>query len=320
MKQKIWTEKFRPKTLDEIKGQEHVVKYLKAFVNSKDIPNMLFAGPPGTGKTASAIALCKDFYGKQWRNYFFEVNASDESKVEFMRTKIKEIANIPMLDQEFKVIFMDEADFLSSASQAVLRRVIEKSAKNCRFIFSCNYPNKIIPAISDRCVVFRFKSIKAKEMQLLMRDIAKQENLNITDSALYTLAVLSDGSMRRALTTLQKLKLGGIEEITDETIYETTNWINIEHIDSLLSAVKSGDFDRIRKRLNDLLYEKTYMPQEILKFLEMRIKELNLPMKVKLNVITNIGTIDYRISQGANPYLQLMSFMCYISKQLGALK
>lgn len=320
MQEKIWTEKFRPKTLDEIKGQEHVTKYLKAFIKNKDIPNMLFAGPPGTGKTATSIALCKDFYGKQWRNYFFEVNASDDSKVEFMRTKIKDIANSPLLDQEFKVIFLDEADFLSNSSQAVLRRVIEKSSKNCRFIFSCNYPNKIIPAISDRCVVFRFKAIKPKEMQLLMRNIAKQEELNITDAALYTLAVLSDGSMRRALTTLQKLKLGGIEEITDDVIYETTSWINIEHINSLLSAVSSGDFERIRKRLNDLLYEKTYLPEEILKFLEIGVKESNFPMKVKLNIITNIGTIEYRISQGANPYLQLMSFMCYISKQLGVIK
>jgi len=112
MQNKVWTEKFRPKTLDDVIGQEHAVKFLKAFVKQGNIPNMLFAGQPGTGKTASAIALCRDFYGKKWRDYYFEVNASDESRVEFMRTKIKEIAGIPLFDQGFKVIFMDEADYL----------------------------------------------------------------------------------------------------------------------------------------------------------------------------------------------------------------
>ena len=208
----------------------------------------------------------------------------------------------------------------SNSSQAVLRRVIEKSSKNCRFIFSCNYPNKIIPAISDRCVVFRFKSIKAKDMQSLLKGITKQENINITDEALYVLAVLSDGSMRRALTTLQKLKLGGIEPITEDTIYETTNWVNIEYVKALLGVAKIGDFEGIKKRLNDLLYEKTYVPEEILKTLDIAVKESDFSPKTKLNILTNIGTVEYRISQGANPYLQLMSFMCYISKLFGGSK
>jgi replication factor C small subunit len=317
MKENVWTEKYRPKTLDSIQGQEQIIKFLKSFVKQGNIPNMLFSGPPGVGKTATAIALCRDFYGAKWRDYYFEVNASDDSKVEFMRTKIKDIANTPMLHRDFKVIFLDESDQISHGGQAVLRRVIEKSSKSCRFIFSCNYPNKIIPAISDRCVVFRFKAIKPANMMMMLKDIVRAEDINITDAAISTLANLSNGSMRRALTALQMLKLGTSEQITEQTIYALTCWVDMEDLKKLLGVTKVGDLNGITKRLNDLLYEKTYMPEEILEFFGIVVKESDIPMNIKLTILSKIGTVEYNISQGAHPYLQLMSFMCYISKLFG---
>jgi len=204
----------------------------------------------------------------------------------------------------------------SSSSQAVLRRVIEKSSKNCRFIFSCNYPNKIIPAISDRCVVFRFKAIKTQEMAMLLKKIVAKENIPITPSAIHTLASLSRGSMRNALTILQTLKLSGITEITDKEIYDMTYWVDMDYIKKLLGSAKIGDLDSIDKRINDLLYEKAYLPEEILNFMVIVIKESDINRSIKLNLLMKIGSIEYYISQGANPYVQLMSFMMYVTKQL----
>ena len=123
----IWVEKYRPKTLDEVVGQDEIVERLKAYVKHKNVPHLMFAGPAGTGKTTCALALTKELFGETWKQNFNELNASDERGINIIRGKIKDFARTaPMGKAGFKIIFLDEADSLTSDAQAALRRTIEK--------------------------------------------------------------------------------------------------------------------------------------------------------------------------------------------------
>jgi len=178
----VWTEKYRPESLDEVIGHPHIVDRLQGFVAKESVPHMLFAGPAGTGKTTSAIALAKDLYGDDWQQNFMETNASDDRGIDVVRNQIKDFARTRPINADFKIIFLDEADNLTSDAQQALRRTMEKYAESTRFILSCNYSSKIIEPIQSRTAVFRFNRLADEHVETYIGRVADGEGLTVDET------------------------------------------------------------------------------------------------------------------------------------------
>lgn len=318
--EEIWTEKYRPKKLDDIAGQDEIVERLKAYVKTKNVPHLMFAGSAGTGKTTSALALAKEIFGDTWKQNFNELNASDERGIGIIRGKIKDFARTaPMGKADFKIIFLDEADSLTNDAQSALRRTIEKYTHICRFILSVNYSSKVIEPIQSRCTVFRFSPIKPDDIKKYMRKIAQKEKLEITPDGLETLIFISGGDMRKAINVLQ-VGASVNKKITAELLYETTATAKPEDIKSLITTALSGEFMAARNKLYDLLIKYGLSGEDIIKQIHQNIFDLTIPEESKIKLIEQTGEIEFRLIEGSNAHIQLESLLARFSLEGSKIK
>ena len=318
--EELWIEKYRPKKLDEVVGQDEIVERLKAYVKTKNVPHLMFAGPAGTGKTTSALALAKELYGNNWKQNFNELNASDERGINIIRGKIKDFARTaPLGKADFKIIFLDEADSLTNDAQSALRRTIEKYTHICRFILSVNYSSKVIEPIQSRCTVFRFHPIKPDDIKKYMRKIAQNEKLQITQDGLDTLIFISRGDMRKAINILQ-VGASVSDKITAELIYQTTATAKPEDIKNLINTALSGKFMTARNVLYDLLIKYGLSGEDIIKQIHQSIFDLTIPDDSKVHLIEKTGETEFRLIQGSNAHIQLETLLAYFVQEGGKIK
>ncbi|MEM2060000.1 MAG: replication factor C small subunit [Archaeoglobaceae archaeon] len=309
----IWVEKYRPRTLDEVVGQEEIVRRLKGYVERKNIPHMLFSGPPGTGKTATAIALTRDLFGEHWRENFIEMNASDERGIDVVRHKIKEFARTAPISAPFKIIFLDEADALTSDAQAALRRTMEMFSKSCRFILSCNYLSRIIEPIQSRCAVFRFKAVPKEAMKKRLLEICEKEGVKITEDGIEAILYISAGDFRKAINALQGAS--AIAEVIDaEKIFQVTAMAQPKEIAEILDTALRGNFIEAREKLSKLMLEYGMSGEDVLsQFFREIVSSNSINEKMKVLLIDRLGEIDFRLTEGANERIQLDAFLAYLS-------
>lgn len=310
MHEDIWIEKYRPHTLKDVIGHTAIIERLQAYVTSKQVPHMIFAGPAGTGKTTSVIALARDLFGHTtWKYNFHELNASDERGINIIRGKIKDFARTaPFGKATFKIIFLDEADSLTSDAQAALRRTIEKYSHICRFILSVNYSSKIIEPIQSRCAVFRFKPLTDEDVTICIRRIAAKEKLKIASDGLETIIYLARGDLRKAINTLQ-VGASVSTTITADLLYQTAATARPEDIKQLLTTALEGNFIGARTQLYDLLIKYGLSGQDIIKQMHTIIFDLTIPDSLKIQLIEKTGEAEFRIVEGSNEHIQLESLL-----------
>ena len=308
----IWTEKYRPKKLNDVVGQKHAVERLKAYVDTNNMPHLLFTGPAGVGKTTCALAMAKEMFGDDWRGNFIELNASDERGIDVVRGKIKEFArNAPLGGAEFTIIFMDEADALTSDAQAALRRTMEKYSKISRFILSCNYSSKIIDAIQSRCAVFRCKPLTSEDLRGYLQRIINQEQVDIDDEAIEGLVHVARGDMRRAVNSLQ-VAASLNKHIDMDTIYQISGMANPEEVRKMLELALGGNFIGARDRLDEIMVMYGLSGQDIIKQIHSSFFDLSISDSDKVRLMDKTGEIEFRIVEGSNERIQLEALLAYL--------
>jgi replication factor C small subunit len=308
----LWTEKYRPVKLDQIVGQPEIIMRLSSFL-TRGLPHMLFAGPPGCGKTTAALAIAHELYGPNWRANYLELNASDERGIDVVRTKIKDFARTRPIATDYKIICLDEADALTQEAQQALRRTMERYSETARFILIANYSSKIIEPIQSRCAVFRFRPLPPEQSVEFLRRIVSAESLDVEPSALLAIIALANGDMRRAVNILQAA--ASKKPITEQTVYEVAAAANPKVIKQMLNEALVGNFAAARSLLLRLLGEGV-AGEDIMREAGRQVLEIDLPNGRKTAVVEKVGEFDYRIAVGGTPQIQLEALLA----QLAALK
>ena len=247
MEEYLWVEKYRPKTVDDAILPKHLKKTFKEILKTGEIPNLLFTGTAGVGKTTVAKALCNEL----GLDYLL-VNGSEEGNIDTLRNKIKHFASTVSLQGGYKVVILDEADYLNPQStQPALRGFIEEFSNNCRFIMTCNFKNRIIEPLHSRCSVVEF-NIAKKDMPDLCGSFMKRvgtildgENVKYDQAVIAELIMKHMPDWRRVLNELQRYSVSGT---IDTGILVSLSEVSIGN---LMSAMKDKNFKKMRQWVTD---------------------------------------------------------------------
>lgn len=238
----LWVEKYRPRKVSECILPQHLLNTFQEFVDKGNIPNMLLTGSAGTGKTTIARAVCEELGCD-----YIIINGSEESGIDVLRTKIKDFASTVSLAGMTKVVILDEADYLNpNSTQPALRGFIEEFSSNCRFIFTCNYKNRIIAPLHSRTTVIEFKITKDEKQavaaKFFKRVVQILDNENITYNKKVIVEIVNKyfPDYRRTLNELQRYSSSGT---IDEGILSNISDINIKE---LITSLKEKDFKKMR--------------------------------------------------------------------------
>ncbi len=305
----IWTEKYRPKTFADLKGQEEIVAKLEAFVKQKNLPHLLFSGPAGVGKSTLALVLARAFFGESYRENFLELNASDERGIEVVRNKVKDFARTKAIGNvPFKIIFLDECDALTKEAQQALRRTMENNTSTCRFIMAANYSSKIIDPIQSRCAVFRFKQLAKEHVIALVNDVVKGEKLTMAEEAKDALVTVAEGDCRRVVNILQSCAAVA-KNITPETVYSLASVAEPAEVKEVLITALRGDFLKAREKLLDVMLRYGLSGLDAIKQIQSEIWNLEIDGRKKVSLIDKCGEIEFRLVEGSDEFVQLEALL-----------
>lgn len=328
---KPWVEKYRPATLDDIVHHNEIVSVLKQTLITNDFPNLLLYGPPGTGKTSSIMALARAMFGSRTDQRVLHLNASDERGIVVIRERVRKFAqSVPMnYSGEFnsshklkkmarlKLIILDEADSMTSAAQACLRRTMEIYSKTTRFCLICNYVSRIIEPIASRCSKFRFQSITEPIMRERLEYICRNEEVKYSDvKVLDHLIVVCDGDLRQAITTLQSAhRLAGQDNQIDlDLIHEVSGFIPRRHINRFVAVCRAKSLERLEEYITDLINEGYTASQFLSQVHDWLLTQNSISDTSLASILPALALAEHRFCDGSDEFIQLMYVASVIMK------
>ena len=303
----MWVEKYRPKTLSEIVNQKEIIGSLQALIQDPvDMPHLLFSGSAGVGKTTTALCIARQILGEYVKDYTLELNASDERGIGMVREKVKKFSRFAgMADVPFKIIILDEADEMTSDAQTALRRIIEDTAKYCRFILIANNISKIIDPIQSRCATFKFTSIPEEDIINHLENIAKKEKVKTDKKGLKMIWSYTEGDLRHAINLMQAT--ASLGDVTEEHVKASAGLTKTTDVDDVLNMALAGKILEAREKMIELIKVYGMSESDFLKYLNGAVfKSKHRKLSEILKVIAEY---DYRILVGSNPEIQLSALL-----------
>jgi DNA polymerase III delta prime subunit len=299
---------------DEVESVERISESRRVYDLTVPETRNYVAGnlPTVMHNTTSAVAIAKEIYGDDWRENFLELNASDQRGIDVVRDRIKSFARASFGGYDHRIIFLDEADALTSEAQSALRRTMEQFSDNTRFILSCNYSSQIIDPIQSRCAVFRFSPLGDEAVAEQIRIIAAEEGIEITDDGMDALVYAADGDMRKAINGLQAAAVMG-ETVDEEAVYTITSTARPEEIQEMATTALDGDFTAARAQLDSLLTDVGIAGGDIIDQMHRSVWEFDLEEEQAVQLMERIGEADYRITAGANEQIQLEALLASLA-------
>ncbi len=308
----MWVEKYRPTKLSEIVNQTEIIGSLKALIKDPtDMPHLLFSGSAGVGKTTTALCITRQILGEYTKECTLELNASDERGIGMVREKVKKFSKFAgMADVPFKIIILDEADEMTSDAQTALRRIIEDTAKICRFILIANNVSKIIDPIQSRCATFKFTSVSEEDVITRLEEIAKIEKVKADKKGLKAIHEYSEGDLRHSINLMQATaSLGGI---TEENVKSSAGLTKTSDVDEILKITLSGKITDAREKMIELIKVYGMSESDFLKYLNSAVFKSKHDKLA--DILEVIAKYDYRILVGANSEIQLSAMLAELAK------
>ena len=309
----MWVEKYRPTKLTEVIDQEEIIGSLGSLLkNQSEMPHLLFSGSAGVGKTTVALCLLKQILGDRWKDSSLELNASDERGINMVRERVKKFSRFAGFDTKipFKIIILDEADEMTSDAQTALRRIIEDTAKFCRFILIANNISKIIVPIQSRCAVFKFTSIPEKLIISHLKTIAKKEKIKTDDKGLKAVSDYSNGDLRHAINLFQTAASLGI--VSEDNVKASAGLTKTQDVSKVLKLALNGKLTDARNKMIELIKVYGMSESDFLKYINGAVFETK-PSRIS-EILETIAKYDYRILVGSNYEIQLSALLAELGK------
>jgi replication factor C subunit 2/4 len=310
-----WVEKYRPKKLCDIVGNQETVKRLEIIAKQGNCPNIIISGPPGTGKTTSILCLAHEMLGESYKEAVLELNASDDRGINVVRNKIKMFAQkkVTLPRGAHKIIILDEADSMTSGAQQALRRTMEIYSSTTRFALACNTSSKIIEPIQSRCAILRYSRLADAEVLERVKHVCEAERVAWTAPGLEAIIFSAEGDMRNALNNLQSTS-AGFGSITDANVYKVCDAPHPAVVARIIRACEAKDIDQACQLLRDLHGHGYAAVDLVATLFKVAKADRELPEKKKLEFIKEIGVTHMRVVEGVESLLQLTGLLARLAE------
>ncbi|NVM01739.1 MAG: hypothetical protein HWN67_05365 [Candidatus Helarchaeota archaeon] len=337
----LWSEKYRPLTLDNLIIDPENIHKLKSFVKQKNIPHLMFIGLPGSGKMSTALCFIRDLYGNTYKSYYDEIDTQDSANFyenyktmwfqlakyenkrrgksrspNRMQILLTIIRNFPKFRSfgkiGFRILIINNSHLLSINTQQALRRMMEKSTKTFRLILLSKNLSNIIDPVQSRCIKVNFPNLEDKRVLQVLRYIGEKEKLKISNDAFKAILFYTDNDLTKCINLLQSCSSFS-SSIDGNLVYDIIEMVSPNKLlNQLFDGIINQDFNEVRRRTRDLFLKFGYMGREILTLLYEKLLYSPIPEALKIQISQKIGDIDFRIVEGANEEIQISYFLAYL--------